>query len=52
MTTELALASGIIYRAHPIIEIDGQRDERAQTLLIASFPQHLNPGTAGGGFRI
>ena len=44
MTTELALASGIIYRAHPIIEIDGQRDERAQTLLMAMEMQEAEGG--------
>jgi len=44
MTTEPALASGIIYRAHPIIEIDGQRDERVQTLLTAMEMQEAEGG--------
>jgi phage protein D len=44
MTTELALASGIIYRAHPTIEIDGQRDERVQTLLLAMEMQEAEGG--------
>lgn len=45
MSTELALANDIIYRAHPIIEIDGRRDERAQTLLLA-----MEMVEAEGGF--
>ena len=44
MTTELALASSIIYQAHPIIEIDGQRDERVQTLLLAMEMQEAEGG--------
>lgn len=44
MTTELALASNIIYRAHPIIEIDGQRDERVQSLFSAMEMQEDEGG--------
>ena len=43
MTTELALASGIVYRAHPIIEIDGRQDERVHTLLQAMEMQQGQP---------
>jgi len=44
MATELALASGIIYQARPTIEIDGQRDERVQTLLLAMEMQEAESG--------
>ena len=44
MATEPALASGIIYRARPTIEIDGQRDERVQTLLTAMEMQEAEAG--------
>jgi len=31
MSEELALATGIIYRAHPLIEIEGRRNELRET---------------------
>jgi phage protein D len=44
MTSELALASGIIYQARPTVEIDGQRDERVRTLLLAMEMQEAESG--------
>ncbi len=44
MATELALSNSFIYQAHPIIEVDGQIDDRVQSLLSAMEMQEAEGG--------